>query len=211
MVPMISLSDQFDRFSEDILRTLGERECPNLVTLMTALSDLNQIVEPTIPNKTVSCNWLDKAFDKIPTDLKLLGDSARKIADQAHWQESQRNVPGVFEGGYAFVALIGPEGQLRSDEFKVGLFIQQPDTYYPPHAHDAEEFYFLLSGKPKWWAGKRTFTANPGDLIHHAPSEVHSMETMNEPFLAIWAWIGDLNGNFWFPDDPSGYALSSGP
>ena len=133
----------------------------------------------------------------------LLGDSAHKLADQAYWQESQRNVPGVFEGGYAFVALIGPEGQLRSDEFKVGLFIQQPDTYYPPHAHDAEEFYFLLSGKPKWRAGKRTFTAGPGDLIHHAPSEVHSMETMNDPFLAIWSWIGDLNGNFWFPDDPS--------
>lgn len=180
---MTALSDQFDRFSGDILRTLRERNCPNLEILMTALAELNQIAEPTNPNRTVSCNWLDKAFDKIPTDLKLLGDSARKIADQAHWQESQRNVPGVFEGGYAFVALIGPEGQLRSDEFKVGLFIQQPDTYYPPHAHDAEEFYFLLSGKPKWRAGKRTFTANPGDLIHHAPSEVHSMETMNEPFL----------------------------
>ena len=159
--------------------------------------------------KTVPCNWLDKAFNKIPKDLKLLGEGARKLADQAYWQESQRNVPGVFEGGYAFVALIGPEGQLRSDEFKVGLFIQQPDTYYPPHAHDAEEFYFLLSGKPKWRAGKRTFVANPGDLIHHAPSEVHSMETMNEPFLAIWAWIGDLNGNFWFPDDPSRYARLS--
>ena len=89
MVPMISLSDQFDRFSEDILRTLGERECPNLVTLMIALSGLNQIAEPTISNRTVSCNWLDKAFDKIPTDLKLLGDSARKLADQAYWQESQ--------------------------------------------------------------------------------------------------------------------------
>ena len=89
MVPMTSLSDQFDRFSRDILRTLGERNCPNLEILMTALAELNQIAEATIPNRTVSCNWLDKAFDKIPTDLKLLGDSARKIADQAHWQESQ--------------------------------------------------------------------------------------------------------------------------
>ena len=168
-----------------------------------------QIVDPAIPNKTESCDWLDKAFYKIPPNLKFLGESARTLADQAYWQESQRNVPGVFEGGYAFVALIGPEGQLRSDEFKVGLFIQQPDTYYPPHAHDAEEFYFLLSGKPKWRAGKRNFTANPGDLIHHAPREVHSMETMNDPFLAIWAWIGDLNGNFWFPDDPSRCGPSS--
>jgi len=200
---MIPLSDQFDRFFGDILFTLRERDCPNLVTLMTALSGLNQVPKPTIPNKTVSCNWLDKAFDNIPTDLKFLGDSARIIADQAYWKESQRNLPGVFEEGYAYVGLIGPEGQLRSDEFRVGLLIQRPDTYYPPHAHDAEEFYFLLSGKPKWRAGKRTFTANPGDLIHHAPSEVHSMETMNDPFLAIWSWIGDLNGNFWFPDDPS--------
>ena len=200
---MTSLSEQFDRFLEDILRALGERDCPNLVTLMTALSDLNQVPEPTIPNKTVSCNWLDKAFDNIPTDLILLGDSARIIADQACWKESQRNLPGVFEEGYAYVGLIGPEGQLRSDEFRVGLLIQRPDTYYPPHAHDAEEFYFLLSGEPKWRAGGRTFTANPGDLVHHAPSEVHSMETINEPFLAIWSWIGDINGNFWFPDDPS--------
>ena len=81
---MTSLSDQFDRFSEDMLRTLGERECPNLVTLMTALSDLIQITEPAIPNKTVSCDWLDKAFNKIPKKLKLLGDNARKLADQAY-------------------------------------------------------------------------------------------------------------------------------
>ena len=208
---MTSLSDQFDRFSEDTLRTLRERDCPNLVTLMTALSDLIQIAEPVIPNKTVSCDWLDTAFDKIPTDLKSLSDSTQKLADQACWQESQRNVPGVFEGGYAFVALIGPEGQLRSDEFKVGLFIQQPDIYYPLHAHDAEEFYFLLSGKPKWRAGKRTFIANPGDLIHHTPGEEHSMETMNEPFLAIWAWIGDINGSFWFPDDRSRNVRTSDP
>jgi quercetin dioxygenase-like cupin family protein len=186
---MTPLGEQFDQFLEDILRALGERDCPNLVTLMTVLSDLNQVPEPTIPNKTVSCNWLDKAFDNIPTDLKLLGDSARIIADQACWKESQRNLPGVFEEGYAYVELIGPEGQLRSDEFRVGLLIQRPDTYYPHHAHDAEEFYFLLSGKPKWRAGQRMFTANPGDLIHHAPRDVHSMETMNDPFLAIWAWI----------------------
>ena len=178
-------------------------------THLIPLSKLDQIVEPTIPNKTVSCNWLDKAFDNIPKDLKLLGDSTRIIADQACWKESQRNLPGVFEEGYAYVGLIGPEGQLHSDEFRVGLLIQRPDTYYPPHAHDAEEFYFLLSGKPKWWAGKRTFTANPGDLIHHAPSEVHSMETIIEPFLAIWAWIGDINGNFWFPDDPARCATTS--
>ena len=206
---MTPLSEQFDRFFGDILRALGERDCPNLVTLMTALSDLNQVPEPTIPNKTVSCNWLDKAFDNIPTDLKLLGDSARIIADQACWKESQRNLPGVFEEGYAYVGLIDPEGQLRSDEFRVGLLIQRPDTYYPPHAHDAEEFYFLLSGEPEWRAGERTFTASPGDLIHHAPSEVHSMETMDEPFLAIWAWVGDINGNFWFPDDPARCGITS--
>lgn len=206
---MPSLSDHFHCFTRDFLRTLGERKSPNIETLMTVLSELNRNVESTIPNRTVSCSWLDKAFDKIPSSLKALGDSARNLAEQAYWQESQRNVPGVFEGGYAFVALIGPEGQLRSDEFKVGFFIQQPNTYYPPHAHDAEEFYFLLSGEPKWRAGKQTFTANPGDLIHHAPSEVHSMETMDEPFLAIWAWIGDINGNFWFPDDPARCAITS--
>ena len=206
---MTSLSEKFNRFFGDILRTLRERDCPNLVTLITALSDLHQVPEPTIPNKTVSCNWLDKAFDNIPTDLKLLGDGARIIADQACWTESQRNLPGVFEEGYGYVGLIGPEGQLRSDEFRVGLLIQRPDTYYPPHAHDAEEFYFLLSGEPKWRAGKRTFTASPGDLIHHAPREVHSMETMSDPALAIWAWIGDLNGDFWFPDDSSRCLSSS--
>ena len=42
MTSMTSLSNQFDCFSKDILRTLGERECPNLATLMTALSDLIQ-------------------------------------------------------------------------------------------------------------------------------------------------------------------------
>ena len=84
MVPMInSLSDQFVHriiiFLKTSFATLTNSSGTELPksrqqTLMTALSEqLNQIVKnQQFQTRTVSCNWLDKAFDKIPTDLKFL-------------------------------------------------------------------------------------------------------------------------------------------
>jgi len=65
-------------------------------THLIPLSKLDQIVDPTIPNKTVSCNWLDLTFEQIQDALQELATSSREIANQASWQKTQRDSSGVF-------------------------------------------------------------------------------------------------------------------
>ena len=67
---------------------------------------------------------------------------------------------------------------LNRDALYKYLFIFQILKFqvnYPPHAHDAEEWYFVLSGNPKWFVDGEKFTAKPGDFIHHPPRATHSM------------------------------------
>ena len=76
----------------------------------------------------------------------------------------------------------------------MGLYLQAPEeTFYPAHAHDAEEFYLVVSGAALWQAGTDDFRpAAPGSLIHHRSGEAHATHTKSEPLLALWGWLGDI-------------------
>jgi len=95
---------------------------------------------------------------------------------------------------HAFVELVGPDGLAISDELRFGLYLQAPDTLYPPHRHAAEELYFVVSGTAEWQKDDAPFAPRePGTLIHHVPWQDHATTTHGEPLLAMWAWFGDLN------------------
>ena len=72
---------------------------------------------------------------------------------------------------------------------------------YPPHAHDPEEWYLVLSGNPQWLVDGEKFQAKPGDFIHHPPRATHSMVTSDKPLLALWMRTGELDGAYWFVDE----------
>ena len=80
----------------------------------------------------------------------------------------------------------------------MGLFLQNQNVDYPPHAHEAEEFYLILSGYGSWQIGNSWYDAIPGRIFHHQPGESHRMITESEPLLAIWIWTGLIEGRYWF-------------
>jgi quercetin dioxygenase-like cupin family protein len=71
---------------------------------------------------------------------------------------------------------------------------------YPKHKHSSEEVYIVLAGKV-WWEAENVKSSpawkNAGDVIHHAPNQIHAVTAGDEPVLILNLWRG---GSFEMPE-----------
>ena len=101
-----------------------------------------------------------------------------------------KDVSSVF----AVATLVGPGALIERKDVRGGLYVQRSGTFYPPHAHDAEETYAMLAGNADWQMEFGDWhRADPGDLIHHPSEAPHATRTGALPILAAWRWSGDIS------------------
>jgi hypothetical protein len=79
--------------------------------------------------------------------------------DQINWRPSPTDYEGepdmaAFSRNFTATRIVGEGGMLPSDKVKAGFSLQGPDTYYPPHAHHAEESYWIIGGDGDWKVGQ---------------------------------------------------------
>jgi len=141
---------------------------------------------------------LEYSLDNIKGDMVKFADYTARLSEQLKWHQASRGVPEIFEGGYSFSVIIGDSGLFPSTNIRMGLFLQNQNVDYPSHAHEAEEFYLILSGHGSWQIGNSWSDAIPGSIFNHQPGESHRMITESEPLLAIWIWTGLIEGRYWF-------------
>ena len=175
-------------------------------TAFKALStQIDRVPKGKAEKSPTSCLTVDQCLNDaimaIPPEHEL-GEIVSAAAGRSPWAEARRGVPQFFSGGYAYAVLVDETPPADDDPIRMGLLLQRADIAYPGHAHDAEEFYFILSGEAHWRIDTQEFTAQPGDLIHHLPCAIHAMETANAPLLALWVWRGELTGRFWYESAP---------
>lgn len=109
------------------------------------------------------------------------------------WRQNRTYFDTEFLKRYAYTELLGPSGLVVCDSVSAGLLVLAPDTFYPPHAHPAEEIYHVISGASEWQQGDRpAVVREPGARVQHASAEAHSMCTGAEALLALYLWRGDL-------------------
>ena len=120
------------------------------------------------------------------------------ILKKVYWHKASRGIPEFFEGGYFYSLIIGDSGLVPSTNIRMGLFLQNKNVDYPSHAHDAEEYYLILSGHGSWQIGNSWYKATPGSIFHHQSGTSHRMITDSDPLLAIWIWTGLIAGRYWF-------------
>jgi hypothetical protein len=112
---------------------------------------------------------------------------------------------GFFTSGNhinrAYVELIGPDGMLKHEQFRCGLYWQLAQTYYPKHRHKANELYHILSGSALWQTGDDDFILRKsGSSFEHLDGIDHATQTLDQDLLAFWAWRGDLSFNSYSMD-----------
>ena len=134
------------------------------------------------------------------------GSSSRGVAralsavtDQLAWRASSKcsddgpDIDNLLRN-FAITVILGEGGLLPSDKVCAGFSLQARDTYYPPHAHHAEESYWIIGGNADWKVGTEPwFAVEPGDSIYHESWAHHAMQTNEQPLLTVWLWTSHLD------------------
>jgi quercetin dioxygenase-like cupin family protein len=121
------------------------------------------------------------------------------VSNQLHWRTSSKSSNdgpdiAILLRNFAVTTVIGVGGLLPTDNVYAGFSLQAPDTYYPPHAHHAEESYWITGGNGDWRVGpKPWFAVEPGDSIYHQSGVRHAMQTNEQPLLTVWLWTSHLD------------------
>ncbi|MEM6596376.1 MAG: dimethylsulfonioproprionate lyase family protein [Pseudomonadota bacterium] len=89
---------------------------------------------------------------------RTLADAVLNSADQLCWHsmyahyESEPDI-AAFRRVYGYFDLISSEGPLRCHDIYMGMSLQGPDAFYPPHVHQAVETYVTVGGTGDWKRG----------------------------------------------------------
>ena len=130
--------------------------------------------------------------------------AVRDAASALRWRQNQSYSDTAFLPSYAYSELVGPSGHARHDRYAIGLLYLAPRTFYPAHAHPAEEAYHVLSGASEWWQGEPAGAASagsaadasalraPGARVLHPSGVMHAMRSGSRPLLALYIWRGDI-------------------
>jgi len=189
----------FSSLISEIIKVFSKHNCKDLEEKLKKIAKDNHVIssQKEIARKDFIPN-LEYSLDNIKGDMVTFADYTARLSEQVQWHQATRGVPEFFEGGYFFSVIIGDSGLVPSKKIRMGLFLQNQNVDYPSHAHEAEEFYLILSGHGSWQIGNSWYDAIPGRIFNHKPGESHRMVTESEPLLAIWIWTGLIEGRYWF-------------
>ncbi len=192
----MKIAESLDRDLASLIATAAEAYRATGEPSATALASQLGASSPSFvlpagePQPTLAS--LSAALDNLPPGP--LAPLLKACAPRIPWTVGDFKMPASFAGRSAYVEIVGPEGLAHRDDLRFGLYVQAPQSLYPPHNHAAEELYYVLSGTAGWQKADGEFRAMaPGTLIRHAPWERHAMRTAAEPLLALWTWTGDLS------------------
>ena len=87
--------------------------------------------------------------------------------------------------------ILGPEAPYHDEHFCFGFTLLGKNTFYPSHLHPATELYVILSGHAIWTLDGISKVRGPGEFVLHPSNHIHSMQTENEPMLALYTWSGN--------------------
>ncbi len=160
------------------------------------LSDLAGAPVSGAPSRVPACRHLDQPclVEASLPDAGALSDAILKAQSHMCWRQSGRpDAPDLYNDNHAFVEVAGPDGHLAADDIRFGLFVLGPEVYYPPHVHEAEEFYLIMSGTADWQQDDEPFRpVPPGQVVHNTSMQPHAMRVTGEPMIVLWGWCGDI-------------------
>jgi mannose-6-phosphate isomerase-like protein (cupin superfamily) len=135
-----------------------------------------------------------------PAETADLRGALTGFRDRLTWRRAPAQAElGPFQRRHAFSTLVGDETGVRipSRRIRVGLMLIEGRTFYPAHAHAAEEIYLPLSGRAVFaLAGSRPTRPAPGRTVVIPAWTEHTIWTGAGTALFIWAWSGALTGGY---------------
>ena len=92
------------------------------------------------------------------------------------------------------VELLGPNGLVKSDKVRLGLYGMKPGAEYGIRTHAAEEIYIMLAGDVDGKRCEATYAPHlTGEQSYHPSMMPHAFRTREVAFLSVYVWHGDLS------------------
>ena len=94
----------------------------------------------------------------------------------------------------AHVEILGPNGLIKSDIVRIGLYGMLSQSEYGIRTHPAEEIYIALAGVSYWKRGNDKYKILlPSERSYHPSLMPHSSKTENKAFMSVYVWTGNLS------------------
>ena len=92
------------------------------------------------------------------------------------------------------VELLGPDGLIKSNSVRLGLYGMLPNFEYGIRTHPAEELFVMIAGSAYWKRGHSLYKArDTGERSYHPSMMPNANKTVEEPFLSAYVWHGDIS------------------
>ena len=140
-----------------------------------------------IPATDKLLNW----NSNLDTKLIELHNSISILSPYVNWEQGykEKEVGKDFLNRYGFFELIGPSGHFKTSEMALYVNYLCKNAYYPWHNHDAEELYFIVSGKAKFESkNQNTEMLTSTNTRLHKSFESHAITTDENPVLSFVIW-----------------------
>ena len=131
--------------------------------------------------------WKSSGNDQIDKIHNLISD----LSQEVYWESgySENEVNKEFLSKYGFFELIGPTGHFLTSEMALWVNFLDKNSYYPPHNHEAEELYFVVSGEAKFESkDEQSKILKSKDTRFHKRYQAHSITTFDKKILSFVIW-----------------------
>ena len=131
--------------------------------------------------------WKSSGNSQIDKIHNLISD----LSQEVYWESgySENEVNKEFLSKYGFFELIGPTGHFLTSEMALWVNFLDKNSYYPPHNHEAEELYFVVSGEAKFESeSEKPKILKSRDIRFHKSYEAHRITTTNKNILSFVIW-----------------------
>jgi len=136
--------------------------------------------------------WIKEAVKHGSPETKELLNALEPALPYLPWKynyEPRSDMPDLGNQ-IGWGEILGPEAPYHDEHFCFGFTLLGKNTFYPSHLHPATELYVVLSGHAIWTLDGLSKINGPGEFILHPSDHIHSMQTENEPMLALYTWSG---------------------
>jgi hypothetical protein len=159
--------------------------------------------------------WLGPALDHLGAGASGLAGAIAAAAPALDWVSydlyPRDRIGAGFADGHAFALILGQGAPIAAAGFDLGLFLIAPDRLYRDHAHAAAELYLPLTGPHGWRFGPGTpLLLRPAQVpVWNEPHAPHLTKVGAVPFLALFAWTGDIEAPAYVVDADDWSALEA--
>ena len=103
-------------------------------------------------------------------------------------------LPFIIFEFWGISPILGPNGLIKSDIVRIGLYGMLSQSEYGIRTHPAEEIYIGLAGVSYWKRGNDKYKLLlPSERSYHPSLMPHSSKTENKAFISVYVWSGNLS------------------